>query len=1252
MYGIRLLSCYVFYHSHYGIGYLEIGNSQIPIHTKSKMEAEKSQPFTRPDMSRVKSRRLSTVIKSFAAESGVENLVGISMRGASMKEEVIDLRVKLRDLGMSNVIDKICGLSLQEEIKQLKSALASKDMGLKGVSEDEEDQKEDEDTFEVISTNLMPLSTSKYDSTQPSSAIAANQSSTSATISSSANKRPLRRLSSVIKNVAAESGVADLVGISMRGAKMKEELESLHQQLRDLGIDDSINNSRGLSLHEEIKRLKLILVNKSSDASMKVLGDVEERKSGSKEYASSQSRQVQDDQKLDDISMELESCNKKLRILQSENSTLKSKISKLQDQISINDVEKMKYHETALAMTRLEEKYGNVSGEHDTTLREMNVLERKLLFQGKEIVELQKEMSIKAAAMNDQLDEVRKYKETAKNIENINHDLRIVIIEKSKSIDAVNIEAKQAKAEVQARTNEVKVHLKRNQELENIITQKEEQINELKLAFSKQADDRLSEIITSSQREKEQLEFQLKVCMETLAQKDIDYQNYKNEVNDQIFESQNQMNHLLEDITKEKNLVSALEASNSSLAQNLSEISNEIRSVRVDMQNKDNELHSCQRRVVELDQILVENQELFNTTKLHYTKDSERRLSEMSQAFETEKEALVSKVDVLLNELEQKRIELIEMEASKAEEHATLQSRFKEILNGAEELEDKNSSLAEELRSLISLHKKKSVAYEELLCEVEVLREDIDDAETTFQIMIDKEAALQKTIQDIKENEPSKEEMAELISKLSLSELSLQKKSDNYDILHARLQEMTAALEELEEQIEVLESENQDLKAKNSEISNDTFEKDKNIVQECNNLRSKLATNEEINIRQSEELSLANKATSEYEARLKEATDMLKNHESKYKLLSDDYLQCQSDLAKKENMLNESRLAEKELIADQVKTIERLKAEMIGWQEEKKLFKEELDKASFNTEQLNKLQKRDTLAESTPLRSDEKVELEAAIKITEKKLRQAESEISQLSNALLIQSDEVKKMEAIVADYMEMKRILDEQNTFLRDAADSLDVSDQELLNLRNQLDESLAELSLYRNGSNAKSLNESVVGKSTPKVTFGAVNQSSSSGYVFTAWSEKITYLQQQILYFSEQLECELSEKKDIRRLLAQSIDLNQELITKSFVREKANTLQAADQRWQALNSVPVFMGYDFLYRIPGITVTLNSKDSQKSVSVINDALTSKNAPNSTLSPSDVEGINRLQLSNAVEHLTNGWSVIKVCYLFFHLWL
>jgi hypothetical protein len=71
-----------------------------------------------------------------------------------------------------------------------------------------------------------------------------------------------RRLSTVIKSVASNSGVGHLVGIAEQNNRkpMKEQLADLRQEIIDLGLSHLVGeNHKTMSMNAEIKALKRIL---------------------------------------------------------------------------------------------------------------------------------------------------------------------------------------------------------------------------------------------------------------------------------------------------------------------------------------------------------------------------------------------------------------------------------------------------------------------------------------------------------------------------------------------------------------------------------------------------------------------------------------------------------------------------------------------------------------------------------------------------------------------------------------------------------------------------------------------------------------------------------------------------------------------------------------------------------------------------------------------------------------------------------
>ena len=122
-------------------------------------------------MERAKSRRLSSIIKSVAAESGVGHLIGIAERGSGlgMGSQIQQLTDRVNSLGLSHLITRKKGMSMSDEIAMLtaiinehlidnqQSAMHSNESQLQSINEsDTEGDPEGDpewDTHDIVSVD-------------------------------------------------------------------------------------------------------------------------------------------------------------------------------------------------------------------------------------------------------------------------------------------------------------------------------------------------------------------------------------------------------------------------------------------------------------------------------------------------------------------------------------------------------------------------------------------------------------------------------------------------------------------------------------------------------------------------------------------------------------------------------------------------------------------------------------------------------------------------------------------------------------------------------------------------------------------------------------------------------------------------------------------------------------------------------------------------------------------------------------------
>jgi chromosome segregation ATPase len=363
----------------------------------------------------------------------------------------------------------------------------------------------------------------------------------------------------------------------------------------------------------------------------------------------------------------------------------------------------------------------------------------------------------------------------------------------------------------------------------------------------------------------------------------------------------------------------------------------------------------------------------------------------------------------------------------------------------------------------------------------------------------------------------------------------------------------------------------------------------------------------------------------------------VENEELKQKIKS-----LEENLLKKDKVVNEidnARMEDKHLIDTQTQLLENQRQEISNLEKEKSMLKTEIDN---NVELINRLQSQNQEEVVANPRYDEVLELTSKVNSLESKLSDVIAEKETLQEKVLLlekqsiqqhsNNDNDKQLLFLSEENSEIKLILEEQNKFLSDAAYSLDASEAEIAKLKNELKIVNAEL----HDTKLKIVN-------TPsKLRTNEVNETkveATSAYVYqmpSSWTYRITALEQELLSLSEQLVTEKSQKKDIRKLLSLSLKTNSDLIMKDCAYDgKDATDSSVHARWMALNSIPVYVGYDFLYRVDGMSSTINDREQ----SVVTKAIDGGSIP--------VESTTSLEasLSAGIDHLKSGWSIYKVYY-------
>jgi predicted nucleic acid-binding Zn-ribbon protein len=493
-----------------------------------------------------------------------------------------------------------------------------------------------------------------------------------------------------------------------------------------------------------------------------------------------------------------------------------------------------------------------------------------------------------------------KLNDFCKNMNSSFSNIREEVIDKKEKRDSVSIDL----------INQVKDEIEKYKEIIKERDILNEELNEVKVDLES-AKRQLDENTDNSRKKVQDLENELDKNKQEVERLQKELEEKLNSLEGDLSSQQNKINELTTNLEiKEKNIVE-IQESNQTLLSEKNALNDQISDLKSRVNSLNEEIQSKNVQIGQINDTLNSKEQ--EITKLKTSKDD---LEGLKADLDKEKEELISKNEILNNqilelrkELEESKTKLENKDNNLVElqnERRELDEKVKALRTEKEELNNKNMELGNKLNALNVEIESKNTKIEQINATLSSKEREIIELKTAKDGLEGIKTNINKEKEElISKNEILNNQMLQLKKELEESNAKLENKDNN-------LTELQNLRQELDEKAKYLQAEKEELNNKNIELENKVKEAENKIKDLGNNFDSKISELEGLK--------------GEYTNLTQEKSELISNNSE---------LQNQINKITSEKQLLEQKIKEKDILIteleplkDQAEKTDQLEAEI------------------------------------------------------------------------------------------------------------------------------------------------------------------------------------------------------------------------------------------------------------------------------------------------------------------------------------